>query len=143
MRMKIMSAVIIWFGRVICIRFLRLIWLWATRAAAERALDFLLKVQQKPDGSFPQNSWLDGKPFWGSLQMDEVAYPLIMAYQLKRFDKETYTETSKTGGGFYCQKRSVNTAGALGRRGRLFAFDDRGGDCGTRLRGGNCEEKRR
>ena len=60
------------------------------RAAAERALDFLLKVQQKPDGSFPQNSWLDGKPFWGSLQMDEVAYPLIMAWQLGRFDKATY-----------------------------------------------------
>lgn len=59
-------------------------------AAAERALDFLLKVQQKPDGSFPQNSWLDGKPFWGSLQMDEVAYPLIMAWQLGRFDKATY-----------------------------------------------------
>ncbi|MEQ1605502.1 MAG: glycoside hydrolase family 15 protein [Pyrinomonadaceae bacterium] len=60
------------------------------RAAAERALDFLLKVQQKSDGSFPQNSWLDGKPFWGSLQMDEVAFPLIMAWQLGRFDKATY-----------------------------------------------------
>ena len=31
------------------------------RAAAERALDFLFKIQQKEDGSFPQNSWLDGK----------------------------------------------------------------------------------
>ncbi len=69
-------------------------------AAAERALDFLLKVQQKLDGSFPQNSWLDGKPFWGSLQMDEVAYPLIMAYQLKRFDKETYTKHLKPAADF-------------------------------------------
>ncbi len=60
------------------------------KAAAERALEFLFKVQQKPDGSFPQNSWLDGKPYWGSLQMDEVAYPLILAYQLGRFDKPTY-----------------------------------------------------
>ncbi|MGQ0543615.1 MAG: glycoside hydrolase family 15 protein [Blastocatellia bacterium] len=59
-------------------------------AAAERALDFLFKVQQKPDGSFPQNSWLDGKPFWNSLQMDEVAYPLIMAWQLGLFDKATW-----------------------------------------------------
>lgn len=70
------------------------------RDAAERALDFLLKVQQKPDGSFPQNSWLDGKPFWGSLQMDEVAYPLIMAYQLKRFDKETYEKHLKKAADF-------------------------------------------
>lgn len=60
------------------------------RTAAERALDFLFNIQQKPDGSFPQNSWLDGKRGWGSLQMDEVGYPLIMAYQLGRFDKATY-----------------------------------------------------
>ena len=60
------------------------------RDAANRALDFLFNVQQKPDGSFPQNSFLDGKPFWGSLQLDEVAYPLILSYQLQRFDKATY-----------------------------------------------------
>jgi len=61
------------------------------KAAAERALNFLFKVQQKEDGSFPQNSWLDGKPFWGSLQLDEVAFPLILAYQLGRNDKESFT----------------------------------------------------
>ncbi|MEZ5306651.1 MAG: glycoside hydrolase family 15 protein [Pyrinomonadaceae bacterium] len=60
------------------------------REAATRALEFLLKVQQKPDGSFPQNSWLDGKPFWGSLQLDEVAYPLIMAHKIGMDDSETY-----------------------------------------------------
>lgn len=60
------------------------------RAAAERALDFLFKIQQKEDGSFPQNSWMDGKRGWGSLQMDEVGYPLIMAWQLGKFDRETY-----------------------------------------------------
>ncbi len=59
-------------------------------AAANRALDFLFNVQQKADGSFPQNSQLDGKGGWGSLQLDEVAYPLIIAYQLKRFDRATY-----------------------------------------------------
>lgn len=70
------------------------------KAAAERALDFLFKVQQKEDGSFPQNSYLDGKPFWGSLQMDEVAYPLIMAYQLKRFDKATWENHVKKAADF-------------------------------------------
>ncbi len=59
-------------------------------AAANRALDFIFNVQQKPDGSLPQNSFLDGKPFWGSLQLDEVGYPLIMAWQLGRFDRATY-----------------------------------------------------
>jgi glucoamylase len=62
------------------------------KASADRALDYLFRVQQKPDGSFPQNSWLDGQPFWGSLQMDEVAYPLVLAYQLGRTDNETYVK---------------------------------------------------
>jgi glucoamylase len=70
------------------------------RDAALRALDFLFKVQQKPDGSFPQNSWLDGKPFWNSLQLDEVAYPLILAYQLGRFDRETYANHVKKAADF-------------------------------------------
>ncbi|HEY0083182.1 MAG TPA: glycoside hydrolase family 15 protein, partial [Pyrinomonadaceae bacterium] len=62
------------------------------KAGADRALDYLFRVQQKADGSFPQNSWLDGRPFWGSLQMDEVAYPLILAYTLGRTDNETWTK---------------------------------------------------
>jgi glucoamylase len=62
------------------------------KASAGRALNYLFTVQQKEDGSFPQNSWLDGRPFWGSLQLDEVAYPLVLAYQLGRTDKETYVK---------------------------------------------------
>ena len=50
--------------------------------AADRSLDYLFDVQQKPDGSFPQNSLLDGTPYWGSLQLDEVAFPIVLAGQL-------------------------------------------------------------
>ena len=60
------------------------------RAAAERALHYLLTVQQKPDGSFPQNSWLDGRPYWTALQMDEVSYPLILAWQLGKTDHDLW-----------------------------------------------------
>ena len=70
------------------------------KAAAERALDFLFNIQQKEDGSFPQNSWLDGKRGWGSLQLDEVGYPLIMAWQLGRFDKPTYEKHVKRAADF-------------------------------------------
>ena len=70
------------------------------KPAAERALDFLFRVQQKPDGSFPQNSFLDGKPFWGSLQLDEVAFPLILAYQLGKNDKTTYENHVKRAADF-------------------------------------------
>ncbi|HKY05422.1 MAG TPA: glycoside hydrolase family 15 protein, partial [Blastocatellia bacterium] len=65
------------------------------KEAADRALDYLFKVQQKPDGSFPQNSWLDGRPFWNSVQMDEVAYPLILAYELGRTDAESFEKHVK------------------------------------------------
>jgi glucoamylase len=61
------------------------------RDAAERALTYLLNVQQKPDGSYPQNSWLDGRAYWTALQMDEVSYPLVLAWQLGRTDAETWT----------------------------------------------------
>ena len=36
------------------------------RAAAERALLYILERQQRPDGTVPQNSWLDGRPYWKS-----------------------------------------------------------------------------
>lgn len=59
-------------------------------AAANRSLDYLFDVQQKPDGSFPQNSRLDGTPYWGSLQLDEVAFPIVLASQLGRADAATW-----------------------------------------------------
>ncbi len=59
---------------------------------AERNLDYLFEVQQEPDGSFPQNSLLDGTPYFGSLQLDEVALPLVLAWQLRRDDAATWTE---------------------------------------------------
>ncbi|SFX54850.1 glucoamylase [Thermoactinomyces sp. DSM 45891] len=59
-------------------------------AAAKRALRYLLEVQQQEDGSFPQNSRMDGTPYWTGIQLDQVAYPLILAWQLGETDRETY-----------------------------------------------------
>jgi glucoamylase len=53
-------------------------------AAANRALDYLFKTQQQSDGSFPQNSWIDGRPIGGGLQLDQVALPIVLARQLQR-----------------------------------------------------------
>jgi glucoamylase len=58
-------------------------------------VDFLFGVQQKPDGSFPQNSRLDGTPVWGGLQLDEVALPIVLAYQLGRTDARTWAGAKK------------------------------------------------
>jgi glucoamylase len=60
------------------------------RAGAQRALDFLFTRQQKPDGSFPQNTDVRGEPVWTSLQLDEVALPIVLAGQLGRTDAATW-----------------------------------------------------
>ena len=51
---------------------------------AGRSLDFLFDKQQTPDGCFPQNSNLDGSKRWENLQLDEVALPIVLAWQLGR-----------------------------------------------------------
>jgi glucoamylase len=62
---------------------------------AERALQFLFDRQQKPDGSFPQNSDVTGKPVWTNLQLDEVADPIILASQLGRHDAATWAHVKR------------------------------------------------
>ena len=49
------------------------------RATAKRALAYLADTLQKPDGSFPQNAWVDGAPYWNGIQLDEVAFPILLA----------------------------------------------------------------
>jgi len=51
--------------------------------APRRALIYLAASQQ-PDGGFPQNFWLDGRPYWQGMQLDEVALPVILAHKLRR-----------------------------------------------------------
>lgn len=70
------------------------------RASANRALDYLFNVQQKADGSFPQNSWVDGRAIGGGLQMDQVAFPIILAYQLERDDSKTWLKHIKPAADF-------------------------------------------
>lgn len=41
-----------------------------------------LRRTQKPDGSWPQNMWLDGRPYWHGIQLDEVAFPILLAWRL-------------------------------------------------------------
>jgi glucoamylase len=43
-----------------------------------------LAVVQRPDGSFPQNSWINGRMYWAGLQLDEIAAPILLAWRLRR-----------------------------------------------------------
>jgi glucoamylase len=65
------------------------------RAAAGRGLDYLWTRQQQSDGCLPQNSNLDGSPHWGGLQLDEVADPILLSWQLGRTDAGTWSHVQR------------------------------------------------
>ena len=56
-----------------------------------RALLWLTCIQ-KPDGSFPQNSWIDGGPYWQGIQLDEMAAPLLLGWRLRRLAPERFED---------------------------------------------------
>jgi glucoamylase len=72
------------------------------RSTARDLLTFLLHSQQLPDGSMPRNSLLNGKlaPDSGNVQLDEAAYPLVMAYQLGMTDADLYQNHIKPAANF-------------------------------------------
>jgi glucoamylase len=37
-----------------------------------------LRAIQEADGSWPQNCWLDGSVYWGGVQLDECAFPMLL-----------------------------------------------------------------
>ncbi len=43
-----------------------------------------LETTQESDGHWAQNLWLDGRPYWGGLQMDESAFPILLVDALRR-----------------------------------------------------------
>jgi glucoamylase len=52
---------------------------------ARRALVYLA-CTQKTDGGFSQNFWVNGTPYWTGIQLDEVAFPIILAWRLWKLD---------------------------------------------------------
>ncbi|WP_311774194.1 MULTISPECIES: glycoside hydrolase family 15 protein [unclassified Nostoc] len=50
---------------------------------AVRSLIYLATSQQE-DGGFAQNFWVDGEPYWKGIQLDEVAFPILLARLLRQ-----------------------------------------------------------
>ena len=71
-------------------------------ATAKDATLFLFDRQQQPDGSMPRNSLLNGKPAPDSFgtQLDETAYPLLMADELHLTDHDLYLHHIKPAANF-------------------------------------------
>jgi glucoamylase len=49
---------------------------------AQAALSYILQYEMESSGAVKQNTWLNGNAVFGSIQMDEVADPIVLAYQL-------------------------------------------------------------
>ncbi len=43
-----------------------------------------LETTQEAAGNWAQNLWLDGRPYWGGIQMDETAFPILLLDLLRR-----------------------------------------------------------
>jgi glucoamylase len=66
------------------------------RQSADQAVNYLFNVQMQTStadgqnysrpGRFPQNSFVNGTPYWNATQMDETAMPIILAWKLNRTD---------------------------------------------------------
>ena len=50
---------------------------------AVRVLRYLESTQEA-DGHWAQNMWLDGRPYWMGLQMDEAAFPILLVDCMRR-----------------------------------------------------------
>ena len=48
---------------------------------AVRSLIYLATSQQE-DGGFAQNFWVNGEPYWQGIQLDEVAFPILLVWLL-------------------------------------------------------------
>jgi len=71
-------------------------------ATARDATLFLFERQQLPDGSMPRNSLVNGKvaPDSFGTQLDETAYPILMAQQLRLNDAALYANHIKPAANF-------------------------------------------
>jgi glucoamylase len=88
---------------------------------ASNALDWLLTTMQQPDGHFLQNAFVDGTPYWNGIQMDETAFPIILAWKLGRNDAATYTHHIKPAADYILKKWTRNGTRALGGKLWLLA----------------------
>ena len=50
---------------------------------ASRVLRYL-EATQEDAGNWAQNLWLDGRPYWSGIQMDETAFPILLVDLMRR-----------------------------------------------------------
>jgi glucoamylase len=68
-----------------------------------RAVHWAFNTQQQSDGHFPQNSFVNGTPYWNGIQMDEQAFPIMLAWKLGITDSSDYTNHIKPAANYIVQ----------------------------------------
>ena len=94
---------------------------------ARDATLFLFERQQHADGSMPRNSLVNGKtaPDSFGTQLDEVAYPILMAASTRPHRRDAVRTAHQTGRQLRGRSWSVVRLRAVGRAVRFLAVDDR------------------
>ena len=79
------SAAITWCGRATWCSPPPRCWL-ADASIRRAARSSTWPARSVPDGGFAQNFWIDGTPYWTGIQLDEVAFPIMLAWRLWKAD---------------------------------------------------------
>ena len=54
-----------------------------------------LEATQEADGHWAQNMWLDGRPYWNALQMDETAFPILLVDLMRRESPRCFQKSER------------------------------------------------
>lgn len=57
------------------------------------AFKFMMRMER--NGRMSQNTWVDGRPFWTGEQMDQEAFPVLLAHELKQAGASVDDSTTK------------------------------------------------
>ena len=106
---------------------------------AVRVLRYL-EATQEAEGNWAQNLWLDGRPYWSGVQMDETAFPILLIDLMRREAPEALGKArTLVADGPQCRQlhhsqRPRYPAGSLGRRRWLFSVHTRSGNLSAACR---------
>ncbi len=102
---------------------------------------FTWPARRSPTADLRRTSGSTERPTGQGMQLDEVAFPIILAWRLWKANgagESADFPVRGAGGGLSGAPCAHYPPGAVGRESRLFAFDAGGGDWRADLRGGDC-----
>jgi glucoamylase len=88
-----------------------------------RALGYLAVTQER-DGHWPQNMWADGRPNWSAVQLDQAAFPVLLADSAARHEILSSAEIERI---WPCLQRALHFLVSHGPATPQDRWENRGG----------------